>query len=166
MRLLSVSTALCLVCVLVQAQPSVLPRQDLTPGIADPSVSAEQLRHPSFIRKRRNVPLAEKKLVLQRYGIPWSQHRLYEIDHDLPLCLGGMNTISNLWPEPWAGPYGAKFKDRLEVYLHRRVNKGQMTLQEAQACFLTEPWTNAYNRAGFKPGLKQRVFSITHRPVK
>lgn len=89
---------------------SVLPNKSLTPGIADPSVSAEQLRHPSFIRKRRNVPLAEKKLVLQRYGIPWSQHRLYEIDHDLPLCLGGMNNDQ----QPLARALGGALRGKIQ----------------------------------------------------
>lgn len=145
---------------------SILPNKNLTPGIADKSISAEQLRHPAFIRSRRHVSEQTKREVFQRYGIPLEQHRQYEIDHFLPLCLAGENSISNLWPELWVGPYGAHAKDRLELYLHRRVNKGQMTLQEAQNCFLTEPWTNAYNRAGFKPGLKQKIFSVTHRPVK
>lgn len=145
---------------------SFLPDPKLTPGVVDTNVTAQMLRSPKFIKARRHVGEAEKRLVFQRYGIPWEQHKSFEVDHYVPLCIGGQNTISNLWPEPWSGPYGAHAKDRLEVYLHRRVNKGQMTLQEAQACFLNGTWTNAYNAAGFKPGLKQRVFTITHRPVK
>lgn len=150
----------------IAAALSFLPDPNLTPGVVDTNVTAEMLRVPAFIKARRNVPVSEKKEVFARYGIPWSQHSRFEIDHYVPLCIGGVNTISNLWPEVWGGKYGAHAKDRIECFLHRRVNKGQMTLQEAQSAFLDGPWTNAFSKYGLKPGLRTTVFKLTHKAVK
>jgi hypothetical protein len=38
--------------------------------------------------------------VLIRYGLRPGQHPDYEIDHLIPLCLGGSDDFSNLWPQP------------------------------------------------------------------
>jgi hypothetical protein len=38
--------------------------------------------------------------VLLRYGFPAGPHPDYEIDHLIPLCLGGSDDFSNLWPQP------------------------------------------------------------------
>ena len=38
--------------------------------------------------------------VLLRYGLPAGPHPDYEIDHLIPLCLGGSDDFSNLWPQP------------------------------------------------------------------
>jgi hypothetical protein len=38
--------------------------------------------------------------VLLRYDLPAGQHPDYEIDHLIPLCLGGSDDFSNLWPQP------------------------------------------------------------------
>jgi hypothetical protein len=48
----------------------------------------------------------------------------YEVDHLLPLEVGGSNDIKNRWPQPTEKlgvPMGAHAKDRLENYLHRQV---------------------------------------------
>ena len=38
--------------------------------------------------------------ILTRYGLPPGTHPDYEIDHLIPLCLGGGDDPSNLWPQP------------------------------------------------------------------
>ncbi len=64
----------------------------------------------------------------------------YEEDHLIALEIGGAPTDPlNLWPEPWAGAYGARTKDRLENYLHRIVCDGSTPLADAQAC-IRENW--------------------------
>jgi hypothetical protein len=35
-----------------------------------------------------------------RYGLPAGTHPDYEIDHLIPLGLGGSDDSSNLWPQP------------------------------------------------------------------
>jgi hypothetical protein len=56
----------------------------------------------------------------------------YELDHLIPLELGGCpDCLTNLWMEPWSSP-GAREKDAVENYLHREVCNDQMSLGEAQ----------------------------------
>ena len=54
-----------------------------------------------------------------------------EIDHLIPLTVGGSNDLANLWPQPYGVP-GAHQKDVLENKLHAQVCSGKMTLAEAQ----------------------------------
>jgi len=54
----------------------------------------------------------------------------YELDHLIPLGLGGHPTsANNLWVQAW--PEAAS-KDRDELRLHREVCAGRMTLEQAQ----------------------------------
>jgi hypothetical protein len=143
-----------------------LPDPKLTPGEVDPAVTLDMLRSPAFIKARRNVPESEKKEVYRRYGMdPHKPPCPCEVDHLVSLELGGSNSISNLFPQPYTGQWNARMKDRLENYLHRQVLKGKMSLSEAQNAIAVN-WTNAYVKAGFKPGIKQRVFNVTHRREK
>ena len=50
----------------------------------------------------------------------------HEVDHLVSLELGGSNAIGNLWPEPYAGRWGARTKDVLENRLHELVCSGQL----------------------------------------
>ena len=62
--------------------------------------------------------MSEKEQVFAEYGIDWSLHSGYEVDHVISLELGGSNDISNLFPESYSIEYGARIKDRLENYVH------------------------------------------------
>jgi hypothetical protein len=73
---------------------------------------------------------------------PLSDH---ELDHLIPLELGGASTVANLWPEPWADPRGAHRKDDLENALNRQVCSGSMTLSDAQHAIASD-WEAAYRR--------------------
>ena len=54
----------------------------------------------------------------------------YELDHYIPLQLGGSPTDpNNLWMQTWDT---ARRKDIAESYLHRQMCKGVYTLAEAQ----------------------------------
>jgi hypothetical protein len=63
------------------------------------------------------------------YPQPYPQPRgSFEVDHLIPLELGGDNTIANLWPEAAEPVPGFHEKDRVEKYLHRQVCSGAMSL--------------------------------------
>jgi hypothetical protein len=63
----------------------------------------------------------------------------YEEDHFISLDVGGHPTDpDNLWPQPYAGQFGARVKDQVEDELHRRVCAGTMQLAEAQNCIRTD----------------------------
>ena len=81
--------------------------------------------HTSSIR---NVPQSEKFAVEREYGLAADYYgRSLEIDHIVPLELGGSNVIANLFPER-----GYAAKDRLENRLHQLVCSGRMTLVAAR----------------------------------
>jgi hypothetical protein len=66
---------------------------------------------------RGPMPSARRDEILRRYGLPPGTHPDYEIDHLIPLCLGGSDDPSNLWPQPRRSiekQWNAEAKDRLE----------------------------------------------------
>jgi hypothetical protein len=64
----------------------------------------------------RHVTPKMKQQVCAAYGIPAARcnGRNYEIDHLIPLELGGSNDLSNLWPQPFRPQPAAHEKDVLE----------------------------------------------------
>ena len=94
---------------------------------------------------RRHVTLSMRKQVFAAYGIPWSEHAQYEVDHLIPRELGGADVDKNLWPQPWEGAWNARMKDRLENRLHRLVCAGELSLTAAQQSIRTD-WVLAYRR--------------------
>lgn len=82
---------------------------------------------------------------LAAYGFPDVMSD-YELDHLISLELGGCtDCVSNLWPEPYNIPMGARQKDKVENYLHKAVCNGEITLTEAQLEIATD-WTAVYYR--------------------
>jgi len=56
----------------------------------------------------------------------------YEVDHLIPLSLGGSNYIRNLWPQSTrTSPWNSFVKDALERKLHELVCAGQLDLKTA-----------------------------------
>src|SRR6202162_4092340 len=91
--------------VLAQQPTPILPDPSLTPGSTF-DVTAQDVCTPGYARKVRDVPAEMKSQVYREYGITSHGPGDYEIDHLIPLELGGSNSIKNLWPEsyrtsPW-----------------------------------------------------------------
>lgn len=81
-----------------------------------------------------------KKILLRRQHIDESLIHEYELDHIIPLAVGGHpRSLSNLQLQAWEGAAGAKAKDKLEVRLQKAVCKGKISLLEAQQC-IAEDW--------------------------
>jgi hypothetical protein len=68
-----------------------------------------------------------------------------EVDHLIPLELGGSNDIKNLWPEPDEPRPGDAEKNQLENELHRLVCAGKLLLAEAQRC-ITANWVACWEK--------------------
>lgn len=67
-----------------------------------------------------------------------------EIDHLIPLGLGGSNPPHNLWPQSHSTlPWNSIAKDRLERKLHAEVCVGSIELEAAQHEIATD-WIAAY----------------------
>ncbi|HXI68467.1 MAG TPA: hypothetical protein VNH41_11040 [Steroidobacteraceae bacterium] len=76
-----------------------------------------------------------KKKLMHDAGIDAARIGDYELDHIVPLDLGGHpRKLSNLMLQPWEGQHGAKAKDALEVRLKSLVCHGKLDLTDAQVC--------------------------------
>jgi hypothetical protein len=128
--------------VLAQQPTPIVPDPKLTPGDAF-GVTVQDLCVPGYAKKVRNVPAEMKREVYREYGVTSHSPRDYEVDHLIPLELGGSNSIENLWPESHrTSPWNAQFKDRLESKLHELVCSGQLTSRQP-------------NRRSFQTGSKR-----------
>jgi hypothetical protein len=85
-----------------------------------------------------------KAKLLRERGLPQSDSAKYELDHVIPLALGGHpRKLENLWLQPWDGEWSARVKDRLEVKLKAMVCNGEITLERARRAIATD-WIAAY----------------------
>ena len=132
------------VCAIYFANGLPLPDRRCTPGAINPSITVDTLRDPLWrTRCTRGCDTSEsQKLIV--YG--WYQEtsndatqaaRNCELDHLVPLELGGSDGLGNVWPMCGGAddPSGIKYfeiKDRVENYLARQVRTGEMTLSDAQ----------------------------------
>ncbi|MDR3660180.1 MAG: HNH endonuclease signature motif containing protein [Mycobacterium sp.] len=129
-----------------------LPDSSCTPGDRDPRVTQVTIEDTicvkgwsKSVRPPKNVTDQIKAERIAAYGDD-GPRGAYELDHLIPLELGGASTVANLWPELWDGPLGAHEKDRLEDRLHALVCDGRMQLADAQQVFATD-WVSAYRQA-------------------
>lgn len=122
----------------------VVPDDGLTPGeIA--TTDATEVCVPGYARSMRHTSGRIKAMAYRQYGIDRRSGH-FEIDHRVPLELGGADTEANLWPESYdTEPWNAHVKDRLEERLHAMVCNGELSLPDAQSAFLGN-WTDAYRR--------------------
>jgi hypothetical protein len=115
-----------------------------TPGSSF-QVGEGQVCVSGYSRRVRDVPESEKRQVYVEYGIYSHVRGQYEVDHLVPLELGGDNSIRNLWPEAAQPRPGFHEKDRLENALHDLVCGGRLSLRRAQS-LIAGNWVAAFNR--------------------
>ena len=120
-----------------------LPDSILTPG-AILTTSDSRICRKGYAASVRNVSNEIKRKVFKEYHIISHAPREYEIDHLIPLELGGSNDIKNLWAESYiTKPWNAHVKDYLENRLHRLVCTGKISQREAQEKIRID-WIAAY----------------------
>jgi len=107
----------------------LLPDVACTPGSVRAGAAVAQICTPGYARAVRDVPEALKWAIYGEYGVGSHVPGSYEVDHLVPLELGGANSPANLWPE--AAP-GYHQKDVIENELHDAVCAGRVGLAEAQ----------------------------------
>jgi hypothetical protein len=141
-----------------------LPDQKITPGAAFPGVTASQMCVPGWAEAHRDVPEEVSHQVFAEYGLSYSVHDSYEVDHLIPLELGGSNSIRNLWPQPQGGSSpGYPSKDRLENRLHELVCSGSLSLAVAQHAIASNWWA-AYQAYLSSPAPSQPTRSASPSP--
>jgi hypothetical protein len=87
-----------------------------------------------------------KRILMEHARINPAVASYYELDHIIPLALGGHPTDRrNLALQIREGENGANRKDRIETKLHCLVCSGQVTLAKAQHEIASD-WQAAYHR--------------------
>lgn len=128
-----------------------LPDAACTPGGVTQTVTQETIGvticTPGYARRVRppsSVTARIKHAVMAAYGLDDSAGADYELDHLVPLELGGApDDIANLWPQPRTGEANSTMKDRVETALHDSVCRGEIPLADAQHRIATD-WFGAY----------------------
>lgn len=109
-----------------------LPDPACSPGAVEPNATTDQICAPGYSSGVGDVPDALGNQVYAEYGIASYSPGQYEIDHIIPLDLGGSNDISNLFPEAADPRPGFHEKDLVENWLHDQVCSGAILLPDAQ----------------------------------
>lgn len=128
-----------------------LPNHTLTPGAIDPGVTqsniASTICKPGYTDKVRPSEYYTDQLklkLLPLYGHHTDAPLDFELDHLISLEIGGAPADEkNLWPQPYAGTWGARKKDVVERTLNRLTCLGKITLRQAQSAISTD-WIAAY----------------------
>ena len=131
----------------------IRPDPTLTPGATNPAVTQANIHQTICVSgwtKTIRPPasytnkLKAQQMIEYRYP-PGTPPRSVEEDHLISLELGGSPTDpENLWPEPWAGEWGARRKDVIETKLKHLVCSGAISLEAAQTAIRTD-WIAAYH---------------------
>lgn len=127
------------------AQRNALPDPECTPGAVFASATREIICVAGYTKSVRNVSVDTKTYLYQTYGVAHHYTGEYEVDHLIPLELGGSNELANLWPEPANPTPGFHQKDEWENELHDRVCNGTMALEEAQRIMATD-WLTSWQK--------------------
>ena len=119
----------------------IRPDEKLTPGEVR-TTDAKDVCHTST-KEYRHTSESLKAQVYAEYGRSKVPGKCCEIDHLIPLELGGADTKANLWPQPYEPRPGAHEKDKVENYLHKQVCSGVLPLVDAQR-FIVRDWYAVY----------------------
>lgn len=102
--------------------------------------------YTASVRPSTSFTNGVKLKLLREAGLPPADASAFELDHRVPLALGGHpRALANLRLQPWEGRDGAKAKDRLEKRLQTLVCSGRVPLDDARSATYWD-WPAAYRR--------------------
>ncbi|HEU4387953.1 MAG TPA: HNH endonuclease signature motif containing protein [Blastocatellia bacterium] len=127
-----------------QGRPAYLPNPKLTPG-ATRNVNKDEVCRPRQTSLGDDIPMALKRQVFDRYGLGPNAPPGYNVDHLIPVGLGGSHSVENLWPQPLTGEWTHHQKNRLEHKLRQMVCNGEIDLKTAQQEVAAD-WCAAYKK--------------------
>lgn len=116
----------------------LLPNPKLTPGVTRTADTTIYCHQPTS--EVRHTSRALKDSVYKEFGWSFKKHPKGEIDHLVPLELGGADVRQNLWFQPWPEFLA---KDSVENWARKQVCKGLLNGVYVQALFKTD-WTHLY----------------------
>jgi len=123
-----------------------VPSEALNPDVRQETIG-QTICIPGYtasVRPSTTYTNGVKAKLLSERDLPQAAAARYELDHRIPLALGGHpRNLRNLELQPWDGEDSAKQKDRLERRLQVLVCKEQLSLGDAQRVIFND-WRNAY----------------------
>jgi hypothetical protein len=126
--------------------PAVIPDPTLTPGrVRTTDIGAICARGTAG---ERHWSRERDDRIMAEYGLPLGPHPNFEVDHLIPLCLGGADDDANLWPQPRRSvekEWNAERKDELERRLCELACSGALDVRAAQR-EAADDWTEAYRK--------------------
>jgi hypothetical protein len=129
-----------------------LPDPTCTPGVVSSAVTTATLRvticrsgYTTTVRPPASETNRFKAAILRAYHLD-GPVAAYELDHLVPLEVGGSNDAGNLWPERNDRSHGNS-KDTVENRVHAAVCDGRVGLAEAQEAMAVD-WTTVETRLG------------------
>lgn len=133
------------------AADPIRPDPTLTPGAINPAVTQANIHStickPGWTKTIRPPASYTDVLKIQQLKARHYEDQNpkdFEEDHLESLEIGGSPTSPlNLWPEPYAGQWGARKKDVVERVLNRLVCSGTISLSAAQNAIRND-WISAY----------------------
>lgn len=114
-----------------------------TPG-AKSNVSETEVCAADFESSQKPVSPWQIGQALSRYGKRLDDKSV-QIDHLIPVSLGGTNDPDNLWPQPVQREWGPQTKDELEAKLLKMVCDKKISLKAAQDA-IKKDWVKAYKQ--------------------
>lgn len=120
-----------------------LPDPRCTPGSVFARATPKLFCVRGYTAQVRHVTEATKDRVYAEYGVTSHRRGQYEVDHLVPLELGGSNAIANLFPEAAQPRPGFHDKDALENRAHARACGGQGDWRAMQRQ-IARDWTKLY----------------------
>jgi hypothetical protein len=129
------------------AQTTIVPDPSITPG-AVRTTNIGEICNEGSTRTLRHWSRERDDRIMIEYGLSPGSHPDYEVDHLVPLGIGGADDDANLWAEPRRSVepiWNAERKDELEWKLRDLVCSGQLDVRAAQR-EVSDDWTEAYRK--------------------
>lgn len=117
-----------------------LPDPGCTPGAYYPKATLAKICVTGYTARVRHVSSTTQAKVYAAYGIDHHLEGQYEIDHLVPLELGGSNSIANLFPEAARPRPGYHEKDQVENATHDTACTRRRPLRTLQRQ-IAKDWT-------------------------
>jgi hypothetical protein len=129
-----------------RAELQAVPVEVLNPDVRQDTIQ-QTICVPGYaasVRPSTTYTNGVKAKLLRGRDLPPAAAVHYELDHKIPLALGGHpRNLPNLELQPWDGVESAKLKDKLERRLQVLVCKEQLRLDAAQRAIFND-WQEAY----------------------
>lgn len=129
----------------VPASPSATLKPDVVPPQGDViTVPIDELCLKNYVSQKSSVSVTVQKKVFTKYKVDYPSDGKYQLDHFIPVELGGSNSMDNLWPQPASPKPGFQEKNQVEQYLYKQVCSGAISLKSAQQQI--RDWQTVYNK--------------------